>query len=172
VNRHRGKIEVKSEPGKGTEFTVKFPKTHRKYTEKDRSLQSSPRGARVLVVEDKGYLHDIFRLFASREDFRATITRSPIEGLDMLKKKKNFDIVITDMGMPEMNGYQFAGQAREIDPNLSIILTSGWSSELEHGNIERCGIDCVLEKPFTLDRLREVLSVAYNNRKTRIREKA
>jgi DNA-binding response OmpR family regulator len=77
------------------------------------------------------------------------------EGLDLFRDERH-DLVLTDLGMPEMSGWQVARAVKELSPETPIILVTGWGEELDPDAVREGGIDFVLAKPF---RVNDVLTL-------------
>jgi CheY-like chemotaxis protein len=73
-------------------------------------------------------------------------------------QESDFDIVITDLGMPGITGWEVARRARLMSPRLPVIIISGWGAQLDDEQIADCEVDIVLAKPFHLNQLREAIT--------------
>ena len=71
-------------------------------------------------------------------------------------KEEEFDLLLTDLGMPGMSGYQLAVEARKILPDMPVILATGWESRIDRNKMEEYKIDYVVGKPF---RFNEIINV-------------
>jgi CheY-like chemotaxis protein len=70
-----------------------------------------------------------------------------------LAKGRKFDVLVTDLGMPGMSGWEVARSCREQEPDISVILLTGWGATIDAGEAERAGVDRVLKKPFDMKEL-------------------
>ncbi len=162
VHRHGGSLSVKSRSGQGTTFTVRLPLStvpaEQTGIEK-RDLAQSP--LRMLLIDD---LKPVLAMLAEglRQHGQTVYTESTgRKGLEVFARTE-IDVVISDLGMPEMNGWQVAEQLKEICskkgiPRKPFILLTGWGGQVEEEElIEKAGVDRVLEKPVDIVKLLQV----------------
>ena len=71
-------------------------------------------------------------------------------------KKGNFDLVITDLGMPGMSGWQVAKAIKEMDPQTPVILLTGWGTQFGADRVKQSGVDLIMNKPY---RINETLNI-------------
>ncbi|MCS6977692.1 MAG: ATP-binding protein [Gemmatales bacterium] len=151
VARHGGQISVRSELGKGTEFTLRFPPADAPRRQPDRSPRSPDQGTdanrkarRVLAIDDEPMVGRTIQATLSRHGFSVFLANDGPSGLGMLKQQP-FDLVITDLGMPAMDGFEVARKVKEMIPALPVVLLTGWEqSTLPLMDIP---VDAVLQKP-------------------------
>jgi signal transduction histidine kinase/CheY-like chemotaxis protein len=157
VARHGGEIRVESALGRGTTFIVSLPVPSQLPTDQDAdALSAIPTGKRVLLVEDN---LEILRSLADllRESGCRVIEAS--DGMTALTRIQSelVDLVLTDLAMPGVSGWEVATACRERFPDAPIGLITGFGDQLEPDKIERHGIQFVVAKPFTsTELLREV----------------
>ncbi|MGH2669868.1 MAG: response regulator, partial [bacterium] len=157
VARHGGAVRVESALGRGTTFIVSLPVPSQLPTDQDAdALSTIPTGKRVLLVEDN---LEILRSLADllRESGCRVIEAS--DGMTALTRIQSelVDLVLTDLAMPGVSGWEVATACRERFPNAPIGLITGFGDQLEPDKIERHGIQFVVAKPFTsIELLREV----------------
>ncbi|MCH7732050.1 MAG: response regulator [Candidatus Marinimicrobia bacterium] len=123
--------------------------------DKEPVVQSS----RILVIDDEEYILDIVEEVLTVQGHKVTSSSSAENGLEIFKKE-NFDIVITDLGMPEMSGWEVAERIKKNNPKTPVILLTGWALNLEPEKIKENGVDFVLQKPFTEEKLTGIISKA------------
>jgi two-component system, cell cycle sensor histidine kinase and response regulator CckA len=148
VRRHSGEIQVDSEPGVGTTFTLTFPVTRGAATpEAPVAAVTQRRQARVLVVDDNTQV-----LSTLSEMMRtAGHTVSPAQSAPAALRDYaagRFDVIITNIGMAEMNGWEFAERLRALDPRVPLLFITGWGlREEDHARLAGLGVRRCLFKP-------------------------
>ena len=83
---------------------------------------------------------------------QATYVNEGQEGLELFGRNK-YDLVITDLGMPEISGWIVAQRIKEINPETPVILMTGWNMEIDDQTLKENGVDQVINKPFKIDRI-------------------
>jgi CheY-like chemotaxis protein len=153
VIRHRGAITCRSEPGKGTTFEIYLPEIELGEKEK-RSLEETelPRGTeRILFVDDEPALGDITKKLLENLGYRVTTTTSSREALNLFVAYPNqFDLVITDMTMPDMTGDRLAQKIIAVRKDVPVILCTGYSDHITEEKVTSIGIKELLMKPLEM----------------------
>jgi len=160
ITDHEGLISVFSEPGKGTTFDVYFPVLEKRHIQNigiDK-LQPLPAGyEHILLVDDEEQVVEMEQQMLEKLGYKVTTQTSSINALELFcSGPENFDLVITDLTMPEMNGYLLAEKIKKIRPNLPIILCSGYNEYGSEGKIEEMGISAFILKPVTMMELSKI----------------
>jgi len=158
VQRHRGKISVSSKPGSGSTFTVQIPVTT-KTKMKDVPIEyrrKGPKDANILVVDDDQGPRDILYDILTGAGYSVDIAASGQEGLS-LTRQKYYDLVFTDLGMPDMSGWDLANAIVADNSETMIVLVTGWGVQIDMTKIKERGIDTVIAKPY---RKQNILAVA------------
>ncbi len=152
VQEHEGSIRVKSEPGRGTRFEMRFPPVEAEPATRpiDKDEVTS-RPARILIVDDEQMVRSVLKKLLTLKGHTITQAASGAEALALVDEGA-FDVVFTDHGMPAMNGRQLARALRGRFPDLPIVLLTGDTEVL--GVKE---VDVVLSKPFKLDTLERTI---------------
>ncbi len=159
VTRFNGAITIKSQPGEGTIFTLYFPK-HIKKRERGKNLPLTPINgeACVLFIDDEPVLVELGKMMLEKLGYKVVTANSPKTALKIFKKDpKKFDIVITDMTMPEMHGTQLAIELKKLNKDLPIILATGFSNLAQSKKAMPSVIDAVLPKPIEINTLSQTL---------------
>ncbi len=155
-----GEIVVNSEPGRGTTFTIYFPLLPEP---KPAAAGSSPKGfsegrGRILVVDDEPALAELWSTALSHLGYTTTGITSSLEARRIFASHpENFDLLITDLVMPDLNGLDLARQIRAIRPDLPIIACTGYSNRFRQEEMLALGIDVLLQKPLEVRQLAEAV---------------
>ena len=164
VNAHGGAITVKSEVGQGCTFQVYIP-----ISGKEALLQSNnavPRMAmgrigKVLLVEDEEIVSKMTQTMLTRMGFKVVIARDGIEAVEIFQQHLNeIAIVLTDLSMPRMDGWETISALRRIRPDIPFILTTGHNDSLLKAGDHSEQPQVFLSKPYQKAALKEALARA------------
>lgn len=167
VSKRQGEISVQSEVGVGTKFTITFPKLN---IDKGQNLQNDTSQTfnsqltsdySILIIDDEEEIRLLLAEILQQTGYNVSVAKDGPEGLEKFRNS-NIDIVFTDLGMPEMNGWKVAKEIKKIKPNTPVILISGWGRDLKNQDITNTGVDFLAEKPFHIDEILQILSKAKN----------
>jgi len=162
VQSHNGIITVESQPGHGTTFGLYFPAA---ISEPDETLtepveRAMPlgQGQKILLVDDETVVTTMLGRLLKQLNYQVTTSNSPRQTIALFSKNPDeYDLVITDLAMPEVDGLELASQLRAIRPRLPIILLSGFTATLTPENLSAAGICQVLDKPVSMMALAEAV---------------
>ena len=145
-----GAIKVKSTPDIGTTFEVYLPAITHEEEEATITEEATAAGnEHVLFIDDEPMLVDIARRMLESIGFTVTTRTSPIEALELFRfRPQDFDVVVTDLTMPQMTGDKLAKAILDIRPDLPIILCTGFSESLNEKKAAKDGIRLLLHKPI------------------------
>ncbi|MHB1294009.1 MAG: PAS domain S-box protein [Anaerolineae bacterium] len=161
VRRHGGEITVASRAGQGATFRVRMPAVKTVITvPKTPEYSTAPAvqatGQRILVVDDESAVRGLLQRVLTRQGHQVTACDGGAAALAALEESV-FDVLITDLGMPEVSGHQVARRARELYPQMPIVLSTGWGDSISPDQVRSLGANALLSKPFTLNELASVL---------------
>jgi PAS domain S-box-containing protein len=167
IRRFGGELEVESRLGHGTTFTIILSVGSE---EKDKGISTSltqkGREARILVIDDEESVRSVLSKMLSQVNHHVTVARDGGEGLQLLKEKE-FDIVLTDLGMPGMSGWDVCKAIKEMSLYIPVGMITGWGMELDQAKKEESGIDFVISKPFDFSQIVKVVSETMESRRKR-----
>ena len=154
VKDHRGAITVDSEPGKGTTVHIFLPKMDnaKEAPETEPYLDSIPTGhEHILFIDDEQALGDIGKQLLELLGYKVITRTSSIEALELFRAQPNkFDLIITDMTMPNMTGEKLAKELMKIRPDIPIILCTGFSEQITEKEVKEIGIREFVMKPLVM----------------------
>ncbi len=159
VQRHAGSVEVESAPGRGTTFKLRFPSAEGPTDTTIAAAGSLHRPLHILMVDDQPVLCQLLCEYL-QIDMHSVETAEGGRGALEKFRAGNFDLVITDQIMPEMNGEQLALEVKKLAPETPVILLTGYGDDSFSAGIAPEGIDLVLGKPLSRAALRHALVVA------------
>ncbi len=161
VQRHGGRIEVDSAPGQGTSFTVSLPLVAEPPAQEEVRMPQTPPGdlLRVLVVDDDPAVLSAMQEAIDALGYCALGVASGAAALDLVRQQY-FDVVVTDLGMPGMSGWQVAEEVKRLSPSTQVMILTGWGDTIEPTRY----VDETLTKPVELSVLREAMARAGQRR--------
>jgi two-component system, cell cycle sensor histidine kinase and response regulator CckA len=165
--RHQGHVRVSSTLGKGTCFRVFLPLLSEAGLHAPSAEPGAVRGQgeRVLLIEDNQELQRLVQKLLQRAGFQVTVAHGAIAALQLLAARP-FDLLLSDVVMPDMNGRELAERARIKSPHLAVLFMSGYSSGVLEQRISGLSGYRLLRKPFSASALTSaVLSTLSDSRK-------
>ncbi len=156
VSAHRGAVTVDSQPGTGTTFTIYLPASSKlpETTDDHPISQPSPGHERILFVDDEPAVAALGQTMLSRLGYAVMAETDPIAALNIFRNAPHsFDLVISDLSMPGMNGEKLATEMLNIRPNLPIMICTGFSEKLNQQRVRPLGIRQYLQKPLNRNEL-------------------
>ena len=156
-----------SEEGEGTAFKIFLPSIERRAEPNNRDAEDLPKGTEhILFVDDESALVAIGKSQLEALGYQVSARSNSREALALFKNKpENFDLVISDMTMPEMTGEELAMEMKRINPNIPIIICTGFSSKVTPENAHRFNIDALLMKPVIIRDMAKVVRGVLDEKK-------
>ena len=153
INAHNGAIFAESTPGEGTTFHIYFPvsalKPEKFETEKEISARGSVNGGTILVIDDEEAIRLMLSKTLKYVGYDVLNASTGKEGIDLYKKEqKQISAVILDVILPEMDGVLIYKALKEINPNVPILISSGFASNKQTIELKEMGVDGFLKKPY------------------------
>ncbi|MCX5826447.1 MAG: cache domain-containing protein [Deltaproteobacteria bacterium] len=163
IKGHSGFITVESEKGQGTSFHIHLPASQKSVIQEDSpSGEIKPGRGTILIVDDERTITEVTGEMLEGLGYQVLIAYSGQEALDIYgKNQEQIDLVILDMIMPGMGGGETFERMKSINPNVRVILSSGYSIDGQAEGIMERGVQSFLQKPFKMNdlsqKIREVL---------------
>ena len=112
------------------------------------------KGAVVLVVEDEEFIRTLLQEILERQGLKVLLASEGREALDLFSRnKEEIDLVILDLVLPGLKGDEILAKMKEMDPEVKVLITTGFGEEEPLEKVKRLGIEGVLTKPFHLPTL-------------------
>jgi PAS domain S-box-containing protein len=150
VKNSKGAISVYSEPGKGAAFKIVFPAIPQHTGAEAETIEPFPTGTeRILFVDDETDLVNIGKQLLDRLGYETVVRTNPVEALNLFTSDPDrFDLVLTDMTMPQMSGEKLIREIRAVRPDMPVILCTGFSEKINEERARQMGVDKYFEKPL------------------------
>jgi PAS domain S-box-containing protein len=159
VRRHDGAIAIQSEPGMGTRVEITLPCAPAPSDDQPgEEWAASITPLRVLVVDDNPDLGQQLGRILRLDGHAVDVCR---EGPDVITalERTTYDVVITDLGMPGLTGWEVACEAKRLQPEVRVVLVTGWGNELQDADIlHQRGVDVLISKPYRIETIRSALA--------------
>jgi signal transduction histidine kinase/ActR/RegA family two-component response regulator/predicted negative regulator of RcsB-dependent stress response len=162
IRRHEGSIEVDSEPGRGTTFKISLPKVTPTGSNAEQNIvtagtTTSDDKMRVLVVDDETHVREVLIEALEAEGCEVISAPSGEVALALFDQYEGkFDAVFTDIGMPEMSGWELVTEIRERSKTIPLAIVSGWADAISVQTRNAVNADWVVAKPFDINKISNI----------------
>ena len=155
VKNHQGTIEVESKPGKGSTFHIYFPLSKKTPAQEKFTKSEIIKGKEtILLIDDEEMILDVGSALLTFLGYTVIKASNGKEAVDIYRDKGHaIDLVILDMVMPGMGSGETYDTLKKINPNIKVILSSGYSRGKESDAIIARGVNDFIKKPFNLETL-------------------
>jgi len=152
IKNHSGMIDVTSQKGDGTTFTIYLPKSNKDFLEERPAVEKTIEGMEtILLVDDEEMISDIGGKMLKKLGYRVVLAESGRKALKIFEKlHSRIDLVILDMIMPDMGGSETFDHLKAIAPDIKVLLSSGYSIDGQASQIMKRGCNGFIQKPFNL----------------------
>lgn len=167
IGKHDGKIDIESQIGQGTVFIIRLPvATETKHAEASsepvNDINVRARNYRILVVDDVKEISNILYMYLNRQGYNVDSVESGAEAIKLLEKE-SYDLLLCDLGMPEVSGWDMIRAVESLDRKPKIGLITGWVDMLKSLKNEDMGVDFIVSKPIDFSilsgRIKEALMI-------------
>ena len=160
VREHKGDITVYSDINKGTAFNIYLPLVQKAAKTDVRNLIKNPPtgNERILFVDDEEPIAKLGKQILERLGYKVTKQTNSIEALTSFKTNPDlFDLIISDMNMPNMTGIQLYNEIKSIRNDIPFIMCTGFSDRIDDNNADSLGIEAILMKPTIISEMAEII---------------
>jgi len=161
IQRHGGQIEIDTRPGRGTTFRIVLPLAENSGSPELKEVKAPLPKHRLLYIDDDHRLREVVLTLLEQLGQQVDLADGGATGLEMVQTH-DYDVVVTDLGMPEIDGREVTRIIRSIRPETPIIMVTGWGSHLSRVRIDAAvEPDQLVAKPVTLSKLRKALEKVF-----------
>jgi PAS domain S-box-containing protein len=169
MKSHGGLVTAYSELGKGTALRLYFPAATGTVTESPQpqcvTADVASSGS-VLYVDDDEALVSLAGRTLKRAGYHVTGCDDPVAALELFKSRpQDFDVVVSDLAMPKLHGFDLAREMLAIRPDLPIVITSGYVRREDQEEAERIGVAALILKPNTIEELGGTLQELFSRKR-------
>ncbi len=151
VKKHKGSINLKSDTGKGATFTILLPGVNDgKDSVNDQIITRFSAGKRILFVDDEEQITKVSARMLESLGYTVDSETNPLKALEFIRKKPGkYNLVVTDMTMPQMNALMFLQEIHKINKDIPVIICSGYNPLVDENKAIEAGFSAYVHKPFT-----------------------
>ncbi len=164
MRRHDGAIEIESAPGQGTCIRLSFPvreETSPATAPTAPARNGQARSLRILCIDDESQIQELLKHCLTTLDHQVTTASGGKQGVEMFRaamlQKQPFQMVITDLGMPDIDGHQVARTIKAESPGTPIVMMTGWGTIMKEDGETAPEVDAVVGKPPRIQELNNLI---------------
>jgi CheY-like chemotaxis protein len=164
IRHHLGVIQVESKPGEGACFRILLP-VNLKTTTKPRKTDASPvpGTGRILIVDDEPSVRITLQEMLHKLGYDTVLASDGREGIDIFSREPSrIGLVILDVNMPNMNGIECLAKMKEIQPDIKVIVVSGFTGGTGIRNFDPSDVCAFIDKPYTIGDISRILNRELN----------
>jgi CheY-like chemotaxis protein/anti-sigma regulatory factor (Ser/Thr protein kinase) len=167
IKRFGGEIQVQSKVGHGATFTIILPigRDSKEEAILPPTIKEGKK-ARILVIDDEELVRSVLSRTLAQVHHQVTLAEDGEKGIKLFKEKK-FDMVLTDLGMPGMSGWDVCRIIKEISPHTPVGMITGWGAEMNQSKMEEYGLDFFISKPFDFNQVLNVVAESMASKEER-----
>jgi len=164
MRRHDGAIDIESAPNQGTCVRLSFP-IREETSPRVASAQPTPavqnRSLRILCIDDESQMQELLKHCLTTLDHKVTTASGGKQGVEMFRaavlQKQPYQMVITDLGMPDIDGHQVAKTIKAESPRTPIVMMTGWGTMMKEDGEIAPEVDAVVGKPPRIQDLNNLI---------------
>ncbi len=118
--------------------------------------EKPPQLKKVLVIDDQPIVTDLLVSVLERMQYKSVVASCGRDGVEMFEKDE-FDLVITDLGMPDISGWEVSKAVKQKNPNVPVVVITGWGVDPDPDKMKDSKVDFVINKPFQIDQLEKII---------------
>ena len=162
LKRHEGMIDIETAPGQGTTFHLTFPVRSSHNKDLNGASDKTIAQLRILCIDDEPLLRELIKEILEREGHSVEVSDGGQSGLDEFRHSRErgrpYDVVVTDLGMPYLDGRQVAKAIKQESPSTPVVMLTGWGAFMKEDGAAPEQVDAIISKPPRSRELRETLN--------------
>lgn len=165
IKSHGGKIEVESEVGEGTTINLSIPirkEAVQKAEQPEPVRKKTEKKLRILIVDDNEEVCVVLNRFLARDGHTVKVLNNGMEAIE-LARREDFDLVLCDLAMPGVTGYDVVKELNNLDRKPKIGLITGWRENLKVLDEEDMKVDFILNKPYNFSKLTKHINEVFSS---------